>query len=77
MSEAFVFACQAGDIAAARQFLAQGGDPNSETQGYPALWCAAQKGHTEVLQLLLGGGSAARSAPRRRKCRRRRQCTSR
>eukprot|EP01049_Picozoa_sp_SAG25_P001863 SAG25_NODE_89_length_16305_cov_24.431630_3_plen_631_part_00 len=58
MSEAFVQACLQGDIAAARRFLAQGGDPNSEDQGFPALWCAAGKGHTEVLQLLLGAGAA-------------------
>eukprot|EP01047_Picozoa_sp_COSAG01_P110710 COSAG01_NODE_39518_length_475_cov_1.627660_1_plen_36_part_01 len=36
MSEAFVIACSRGDVAAARRFLAQGGDPNSETRRFPA-----------------------------------------
>jgi hypothetical protein len=58
MSEAFVAACDAGDVAAVRRFVAQGADPNTvKPNGWPVLASMADYGHAEVIRALVEAGA--------------------
>eukprot|EP01047_Picozoa_sp_COSAG01_P097422 COSAG01_NODE_27757_length_677_cov_1.747405_1_plen_108_part_10 len=57
MSAAFAQACDAGNAAAVRRFIAQGADPGYVDQGFPVLLSSAQFGHAEVIQALIEAGA--------------------
>eukprot|EP01047_Picozoa_sp_COSAG01_P072752 COSAG01_NODE_11655_length_1886_cov_4.837717_1_plen_463_part_00 len=57
MSAAFANACDTGDVAAVRRFVAQGADPNYVDQGFPVLCSSAQYGHVEVIRALVEAGA--------------------
>eukprot|EP01062_Namystynia_karyoxenos_P059515 TRINITY_DN50962_c0_g1_i1.p1 TRINITY_DN50962_c0_g1~~TRINITY_DN50962_c0_g1_i1.p1 ORF type:complete len:273 (+),score=77.93 TRINITY_DN50962_c0_g1_i1:89-820(+) len=50
-------ASHAGSIERVRELLCQGADPNEKKQGQTPLICAAEKGHSELCQLLLDNGA--------------------
>ncbi len=54
MADAFVEACQRGELQTARDSLARGADPNAvHSNGWPAVVYAAYGGHAAVCQLLI------------------------
>ena len=58
MAGAFCRACFDGELEAVRRLLAEGVSPGSvDSNGLPALWCAALNGHAAVVELLLGAGA--------------------
>eukprot|EP01049_Picozoa_sp_SAG25_P017158 SAG25_NODE_4300_length_845_cov_2.063003_1_plen_125_part_01 len=57
MSAAFIAACDTGDVAAVRRFVAQGADPNSVNNGWPVLVLVAYHGHAEVIRALVEAGA--------------------
>ena len=54
---ALVFAAAKGDARKVAELLSQGGRVDAREQGFTPLLAAAQRGHTEVCELLLDKGS--------------------
>eukprot|EP01046_Picozoa_sp_COSAG06_P024420 COSAG06_NODE_1989_length_7901_cov_61.871203_6_plen_1247_part_01 len=58
MADAFCFACREGGLETVRRLLAEGVSPGSvDSDGRPALVCAALDGRAAVVELLLGAGA--------------------
>ena len=56
--DAFYMACKGGKTDVVRRLIAEGADPNTVDQGFPALFGAAQYGHTAAVKLLLAANAS-------------------